>query len=68
MIRIMSETRKYNHPNGYSAILYGESSMVIQYNGKEVMHTGSRSVNTEGEVMELLNKYPKMMSDLFEDD
>lgn len=64
----MSETRKYTHPNGYSAVLYGELSMVILHNDKEVMHTGSRSVNTEDEVMELLNNYPKMMNVLFEGD
>ena len=32
--------------------------MSIYYEGKEVMHTGSRSANTESEVMELLDGYP----------
>lgn len=49
---------EYTHPNGYSARLYGKSSMCICFEGKEVMHTGSRSVNTEAEVMKLLDGYP----------
>lgn len=51
----------YTHKNGFSAILYGKSSMCILKNGKEIMHTGSRSVNTEKEVMELLEKQPEFM-------
>lgn len=30
-------------------------------NGKEALHTSSRSVNTEKEVMELLEKQPEFM-------
>lgn len=52
---------KYTHKNGFSAILYGESSMSILKNGKEVLHTGRRVVNTEKEVMELLEKQPGFM-------
>lgn len=51
----------YTHKNGFSAILYGKSSMSILKNGKEVLHTGSRTVNTEKEVMELLEKQPEFM-------
>lgn len=62
----------YKHNNGYSARLYGKSSMSI-YNqqGREVMHTGSRSVNKEDEVMELLGNYPDFITILqkaFNDD
>lgn len=63
---------KYTHKNGFSAILYGQSSMSILKNGKEVLHTSSRSVNTKKEVMELLEKQPEFMRamndsiDLFE--
>nr|DAI05551.1 MAG TPA: hypothetical protein [Herelleviridae sp.] len=35
--------------------------MSILKNGKEVLHTGSRTVNTEKEVMELLEKQPEFM-------
>lgn len=52
---------KYTHKNGFSAILYGESSVSILKNGKEVLHTGRRVVNTEKEVMELLEKQPGFM-------
>lgn len=55
----MEDTRTVTHENGYSAVLYGESSLIIRYQGKEVMHTGFRNVNTEEEVMELLGGYPE---------
>lgn len=51
----------YTHKNGFSAVLYGKSSMSILKNGKEVLHTGSRAANTEKEVMELLEKQPEFM-------
>lgn len=50
-----------HHPNGYSAKLYGKSSMSIYFKGKEVLHTGFRNVNTEDEVMELLEGMPKFV-------
>lgn len=52
---------EYKHPNGYSARLYGKSSLSIYFDGKEVLHTGFRKVNTEGEVMWLLEEMPKFM-------
>lgn len=54
------------HPNGYSARLYGETSMTVHYNGKEVLHTGSRNVNTEAEVMEMLEKMPEFLQKIWE--
>ena len=51
----------YTHKNGFSDILYGKSSMSILKNGREVLHTGSRAVNTEKEVIELLEKQPEFM-------
>ena len=57
----MIDTKTYTHENGYSAILYGQSSMSIQKDGKEVMHTGSRNVNSEKEVIELLERIPKLL-------
>ena len=53
--------KEYIHPNGYIAILYGFSSMSVYHEGKEVMHTGYRTVNTEEEVMELLEKLPEVL-------
>lgn len=71
----MNKAITYSHKNGYSAKLYGKSSMSIYYDGKEVMHTGFRNVNTEDEVMELLEDYPsfreqleKHFDEIFEDD
>lgn len=46
--------KEYRHKNGYSAVLYGKSSLIIYYYGKKVIHTGFRNVNTEEEVMKLL--------------
>ena len=51
--------KEYKHLNGYSAKLYGKSSMSIFFEGKEVMHTGFRNVNTEAEVMEVLEAQPR---------
>ena len=58
----MSKVREYKHNNGYSARLYGKSSMSIFFDGKEVLHTGFRNVNTETEVMEILEDYPNLWS------
>lgn len=56
----------YEHQNGFSAVLYGENSMSILKNKKEVLHTGNRSVNTEKEVMNFLDKFPEFMNDSIE--
>lgn len=51
---------RYVHGNGCSAVLYGEKSMSIYKDRKEVMHTGSRTVNTKEEVMKLLGDMPEL--------
>ena len=53
----------YKHKNGFTAKLYGESSLIIinKY-GRVVMHTASRNVNTEQEVMDLLESLPNFWS------
>lgn len=57
----------FKHPNGYSCKLYGKSSLsVYDGNGKKVMHTGFRNVNTEAEAMELLEGMPKFQEMLAE--
>ena len=70
-------SRLYKHENGYSAKLYGKSSMsIFAPDGKERMHTGFRACNTEKEVMEVLENMPKMLAmlmdvsenDCFDDD
>lgn len=53
------EDKWYEHENGYSAVLYGESSMSVYHYNEPVMHTRFRGVNTESEVMELLAKMPE---------
>ena len=60
----MNKKVEYKHPNGYSAILYGQSSMSIYYQGKQVSHTGFRNVNTEIEVLKLLEEYPEFVEKL----
>ena len=56
----------FRNENGYSARLYGKSSMSIYVDGKKVFHTCSRNVNTEDEVMELLANYPEFAKMLLE--
>lgn len=62
----MSGTRTYTNENGYSAVLYGESSMSVYHNREEVLHTGSRNVNTETEVKEMLAKMPEFLQKIME--
>ena len=60
------------HPNGYSGILYGKSSMVIFYNGEEVLHTGFRNENikTKEDLYKELERMPeflKMLDESFDE-
>lgn len=50
------------HPNGLSGILYGKSSLAIydQY-GHEILYTGSRNVNTEDELYDILEKTKELL-------
>lgn len=49
---------KYTSDNGYTGILYGTSSFaVFDRNGKEVLHTGFREINTEKELMEFVENF-----------
>ena len=62
----MSKTRVYqNAINGYCAVLYGKSSMkVLSRDFKELFHTESRTVNTEDEVMEMLENFPQFLKEI----
>ena len=46
------------HPNGYVGTLYGNSSLSISKDGKEVFHTGYRRVETKEEVYQMLGEMP----------
>ena len=53
------KTIKYTSKNGYTGVLYDETSMVIfDSNGKECSHTGSRGINTYDELVNLVEDYP----------
>lgn len=53
---------KVEHPNGYMGIIYGKSSMSIyDEEGHEILHTGSRNINTKEELYELLEGMPKFV-------
>ena len=49
------------HENGYYGCLYGKSSMSIFKCNKEVLHTGSRNINTPDELYNQLSKMPSFM-------
>lgn len=52
---------KVEHPNGYLGVLYGESSMSIyDKDGHEVLHTGSRNIQTAAELYEVLDRIPNL--------
>ena len=61
----------YKSENGYTGMLYGESSMrIIDPYGKEVLHTGFRIIATEEELKEFVDDFPnkrKALLKLFED-
>lgn len=58
----MNDTIKYTSDNGYTGVLYGQSSLSI-YNtdGKEIMHTGFRNINTYEELVRVVDEHPKFM-------
>lgn len=64
-------TIKYESENGYTGMIYGESSMrIIDPYGKEVLHTGFRTISTEAELKEFVDDFPNKRKDLlklFED-
>jgi hypothetical protein len=56
----MNKKIKYTSKNGYTGVMYGKSSLVIlDENGKEVFHTGSRTCNTYEELVEQTDTYPE---------
>ena len=57
-----NKTIKYTSKNGYTGVLYGRSSLAI-YNkdGKEVMHTGFRNINTYEELVETVETFPEFL-------
>ena len=59
---------KYTSPNnGYTGVLYGESSFSIHDpSGKEVMHTGFRNINTYEELVEQVEEFPEFRRRLLE--
>lgn len=56
------------HENGYYGCLYGKSSMSIFKGNKEVLHTGSRNVNTPDELYEQLSEMPDFLDVLWKND
>lgn len=58
---------RYKSENGYSGILYGESSMAIfDPDGNEIMHTGYRTPNTYAELKEVVDETPDLIAVLKE--
>lgn len=56
-------TIKYESENGYTGMIYGESSMrIIDPYGKEVLHTGFRTISTEKELKEFVDDFPDRKS------
>lgn len=56
---------KYTSENGYIGMLYGESSMrIIDPYGREVLHTGFRTISTGAELKEFVDDFPNKRKDL----
>lgn len=51
------------HPNGYSGMMYGESSLTIfDSHMREVLHTGSRNAESAEELYNTLELMPGFVS------
>ena len=54
-----NKTIRVAQPNGYMGFLYGKSSMrICDEMGREVLHTGARTANTEDELYHVLSDMP----------
>ena len=63
----MKPTIKYTSPNGYTGILYGESSLaVFKPDGTESLHTGRRNIETYEELVKLVDDHPNLLKILLE--
>lgn len=62
----MSDVIRAICDNGYDGILIPGFSLLIRYNGKEVIHTYSPKPKTHDELMECLKTMPQFMDMLRE--
>lgn len=52
---------KVKYKNGYEGILYGEHSVVVLKDGKEVLHSGSTLLKTKEELYSFLEEIPETL-------
>lgn len=58
----MSKVKKYTSSNGYTGVLYGKSSLSIKdKDGREILHTGFRNINTYDELVECVETFPQFI-------
>ena len=62
----MSDVIRVICDNGYDAVLISGFSLLIRYNGKEVLHTYLPKPMTHDELMEVLKTMPQFMDMLRE--
>ena len=56
---------RFTSRNGYTGVLSGQSTLAIyDSRGHEVMHTGSRTINSEKELRRFVNGFPKHVKQL----
>lgn len=56
----MNDVIKYTSSNGFTGILFGEKSLSIKdKNGKEVLHTGFRTINTYEALVDCVETFPE---------
>lgn len=55
----MKNNTEVIHPNGYKGILYGNSSMVVLKDDKELLHTGFTKIKTKEELYKFLESFPE---------
>lgn len=61
----MNKKIKYTSKNGYTGVMYGKSSLaILNENGKEVFHTGSRNCNTYEELIEQVDTFSEFYNNI----
>lgn len=54
---------EYKSVNGFRGILFGKSSlMIFDSNGREKLHTGTRTINTFEELKNAVDSFPYLIS------
>ena len=52
---------EYTSADGYRGVMYGKHSLSVYKNGVELLHTGSRAINSPEELRQLVDNFPEFI-------